>query len=782
MAVALWLVAMASCVLIILEARFTSDMSAFLPRSPSATQRVLVDQVQNGAVSRLILLAIEGAPPEILANLSKDLAKRLREEPAFAAVNNGDEAGFAQDREFLWRNRYLLSPDVVADRFSAAGLRRSLEKDLQLLNSDLGGVVKRSLGHDPSGEILTLADQFAAAGRPHSRDGVWLTGDDRRAVLVAQTRAPGSDLEAQAQALAMIEAAFAAARNGAADAGGARLLLTGPPVFAVHTRATIEEDVTRLSALATIAVLGMMLFAYRSLRTVLFGFLPVASGALAGIAAVRLGFGFVHEITLGFGVTLLGESVDYAVYLFSQTVPGDSADRTLARIWPTLRLGVLTSVAGYAAMLFSGFTGFAQLGLLSIVGLLAAAAVTRWILPALLPQSLAGVGLPAFAAALDGIGVAARRLRLLIPLLTIGAAVLLILHRGGFWQQDISALSPVPAADERLDRELRHDIGGADVRYMVVVSAAGEQQALAASERLYGTMERLVAEKALGGFDAPSRYLPSDAVQRARQAALPGAESVREHLEQALAGLPFRPDVFAPFIADVRAAKSAPLLTRDALPPGWSLKLDSLLFRRHGQWTGVLPLQDVSNPEVIANAIAAAGEPEAVFVDLKAESDRLLQSYQREAATLALVGSVVVVALLAAALRSLRRVFFVTAPLAVAVVVTTALLTFAGRQLSIFHLVGLLLVVAVGSNYCLFFERQRRAGEERARMLASLVLANLCTVAGFGFLSFSRVPVLHDIGATVATGTFLSLILAAVLTADGPPARRNAPAAGNGAR
>ena len=78
----------------------------------------------------------------------------------------------------------------------------------------------------------------------------------------------------------------------------------------------------------------------------------------------------------------------------------------------------------------------------------------------------------------------------------------------------------------------------------------------------------------------------------------------------------------------------------------------------------------------------------------------------------------------------------------------------------------LMLIVAVGSNYCLFFERQGRDSEHRERSVASLALANLCTVIGFGLLSFSGIAVLHDIGITVALGAFLSLFFAAVLSAD----------------
>jgi predicted exporter len=50
-------------------------------------------------------------------------------------------------------------------------------------------------------------------------------------------------------------------------------------------------------------------------------------------------------------------------------------------------------------------------------------------------------------------------------------------------------------------------------------------------------------------------------------------------------------------------------------------------------------------------------------------------------------------------------------------------------------------------------------------MVASLVIADLCTVIGFGILSFSAIPVLHGIGLTVAIGACLSLLFGAILSA-----------------
>lgn len=769
-AVFLWLIAMIACGIIIATTRFSADMSAFLPRSPSPAQQILVEQIENGVASRLVLIAIENAPGETLAAISKDLAARLRQDPAVALVNNGEAttaAAMAASPEgrLLWNNRYLLSPDVTPARFTIEGLHQALAHDLDLLQSDLGSLVKRSLAADPTGEMLTLVEEFAGEAQPQRQHGVWFSPDGHRALLIVQTKAQGFDLAGQERALDAIDAAFASARAQTPPANDARLLMTGPGVFAVHTKTEMKEDISRLSLIATVLVATVLLLTYRSPRILVLALLPVASGALAGIAAVSLGFGFVHGITLGFGVTLIGEAVDYAIYLLTQTAPGSPPEATLPRIWPMLQLGVLISICGFSAMLFSSFIGFAQLGLFSITGLIVAVVVTRWVLPALLPRDFATARSARFAPALLAVVRRAAWLRVPTLLVLAGAIVALILHRDGFWQDDLTSLSPIPAADQKLDQSLRHDIGAPDVRYLVVAIAADSQAALALSERVATTLDRLAGQHVMAGYDAPSRYLPTIATQRRRQDALPALPILQARLDQAIGDLPFDPKLFAPFLADVATAKrQAPLDRASFDGTSLALKLDALLFERQGSWAALLPLRGVTDAAPIAQSLAALGMPGVLFVDLKSESDRLLETYRREAVLLASIGSLVIVALLAVALRSARRVAVVVAPLAAAVIITAALLTLGGGKLSIFHLMGLLLTVAVGSNYCIFFERQDWHEANAERMVASLVLANLCTVIGFGTLSFSRLPVLHGIGSTVAIGAFLSLIFAAIVT------------------
>lgn len=763
LALGLWLLLLAAGGIIAARTDYRTDMGDFLPHSASLSQQVLAGQVNGGAASHIVLLAISGAPAPVLAALSQSLATQLRPRPQVLDVLNGDDASFAGARDYIWKNRYLLSPGVTARGFSSAGLHRALQNDLSVLGSTLGLVMGGSLPADPTGEILRLTTMLGAGTGPALQDGVWMSADSKTALLLIHTAAPGFDLDAEQQALALITADFAKIRAATAGAGTAQLQMSGPGVFAVHTRDITKQDVSRLSMLALLGAAGLLIFAYRSPRVLLLGLLPIVSGAVAAIAAVSLAFGFVHGITLGFGVTLIGESLDYAIYLFTQTARGEQPTAALRRIWPTLRLGALTSIAGFAAMLGSSFTGFAQLGLFSIAGLIAALATTRFILPHLLPSGFFARGAEPLAAPLHIIIRHTRPARAVVVLAVLGAGVLLLTHRGGMWDSNLLNLSPIPAAAQRLDQNLRHEMGLTDHRYFAVFQAPSAQAALRKSEALAPSLDALVAAKYLGGYSLPSALLPSDQTQRARQAALPDAATLRANFTAAAAGLPFNISAFAPFFTAVAAAKSAPLLTPANLPPALTLQFDSLLVRHGTSWVVMVPLTGVTNPPAIAAALTRAG-PGVALTDLNTESAHLLGIFQSQASTLAIVGSLAILLLLLIGLRRPARVLAVAAPLAAAVIITAAVLTCGGAKLSIFMVAGFLLIIAIGSNYCLFFERTAPDSAGWPRAVASIVLANLCTVAAYGLLSFSRIPVLHDIGETVALGTFLSLLCGAVLS------------------
>jgi len=770
--IVLWLAFILACGIIISRSQFTTDLSAFLPRSPTPAQQLLLEQITDGLASRLILVGIEGADAPARARLSKQIAQRLRADPAFVSVNNGEPVSAERDRAFLFDNRYLLSPAVTPARFSTDGLHAALSDSIDLLASPAGLLVKSLLPRDPSGEMVQLLGQLNSGSRPQMVDGTWASRDGARALMLMQTRASGSDTDAQQRAMTAIRQAF----DTAPGAASARLVMTGPGVFSVTSRDTIKSQVTRLSVISMVLIATLLLLVYRSFTALGLGFLPVISGALAGIAAVSLGFGEVHGITLGFGTALIGEAVDYSVYLFVQSEHG-GADRQdwIRRFWPTVRLGVLTSIFGFAALLLSGFPGLAQLGLYSIAGLIAAATVTRFVLPHLLPANFRIHDVSAIGLILSRLVRRAAALRWAAALLLLAACAVLVEHRASLWDDQISSLSPVSQADLELDASLRADMGAPDVRYLVVISGASRESVLQSAEQVSTVLQAQVDQGELAGFESPSRYLPSIATQRARQASLPAPAELETRLMQAVLGLPVQAQRFAPFVADVAAARSQPLLqAADLEQTSMAMAVDALLIRQDRHWSALLPLAAPEGAGINASRIRAAlnatGLHDALFVDMKAESDLLYSGYLHEAILLSLGGLVAIIGLLLWVFRSPMRVLRIIAPLAAAVITVTAGLALFGQQLIILHLVGLLLVAAVGSNYALFFDRaehpdgtaDKSISHISPRTLASMLFANLTTVAGFGLLAFSNVSILQAMGVTVAPGVILALIYAAI--------------------
>jgi predicted exporter len=778
--IAVWSIGVALALVIVARTSVRSDLSAFLPAHPTEAQQLLVDQLRDGPASRMILCAIHGGDAGLRARISAAVAARLRKDPQFVTIANGEDLAAERDRRFLFENRYRLSAAVTPGRFSPAGLAEAIQDSIDGLSQAQGLLLKFLFPRDPTGEMQQILSQLDRMPGPRTMGGVWVSADGARALIVARTRAAGSDTDGQARALAAIRAAFE--RSLPQSEGAAlQLQMSGPGVFAVAARRHIEDAALRLSILSAALIVALLLIVYRSVPAVLLGLLPVASAALAGVAAVSAGFGVVYGITLGFGITLIGEAVDYSIYFFIQSQTADAMQRWRRTFWPTVRLGMLCSVCGFASLLPAHFPGLAQLGLYSIAGLLTAAAVTRFVLPVVSPRSLRIRDLtPLGAALLRGL-TAFKYPRVFSAAVLAGSTLILVLHRGDLWNRDLSALSPVPLADQRLDADLRKELGAADVRDLVVVRGADLQAALRGAEQAAAVLDRLVAAGILAAYESPTVYLPSLATQESRRAGLPDANKLSENLAVATADLAVSAATLAPFVADVAAARTAaPLAPSDLEGTSLNEGFDALILRQgDGRWNALLPLHadsrggsgeiDLAGVRAALAPLAAAG---VTVIDLKSESNALYAGYLTEALRLSSAGLLSLVTLLSVTLRSVARIARVLAPLILAVLCVAALLALAGRQLTILHLIGLLLVVAVGSNYALFFCRRGAdaaaspdggAATEKTLTMASLAVANLGTVIGFGLLAFSQVPVLEALGTTVAPGAFLALLFSALL-------------------
>jgi predicted exporter len=570
-----------------------ADLVEFLPAGRTPASAFLFRELQSGAATTLLLAAIEGAPRGELARLSRETAAGLRASGRFAFVGDGTLRPSEAEEAFVFRYRYMLSPNTVPETFAAPALRPKFEALLDGLRSAASPLFVRLGFADPTGALLDLATRWFGDSRIESADGAWFAPGGARVLLVARGQGAGLDAEAQQAAMDAFRAAFEAARPGPA-----RLLLSGPGVFAAAAATQIRGDVERIT-LASAALLGAFLYwRFRSLLLLGLVAVPLLAATVAGYAAAAALFGSVHAISLGFGMTMLGVTVDYPILLLTLHRPDETLPETAARIWPTLRLAAVSATAGLLAMLGSGLPGLVQIGVFAGAGLLAAAATTRWLLPRLVPSeaSIAARPLPPWIArALAGLR---DRPRWAFGAM-LAALVVLAVTGGPPWQRDLAALSPIPAAQQALDGELRGQLGAPDVRSLFVIGPGTEAEVLSRSEALSAAVRPLIERGLLSGLDLPSRYLPSPSLQRQRQAALPDPAALAEAIRIAADGLPFRPTAFAPFLAAVEQSRALPPLDLAAFSegaPSVSARLSPLISRHGDAVWGIAPATGVADP------------------------------------------------------------------------------------------------------------------------------------------------------------------------------------------
>ena len=737
--------------------QLSGDLRKFMPAPQTPAQHLLMDELGEGPGSRLLLVALSGDDPQALALQSQALRKSLAANPLFALVANGD-VGLDAIPARLRPYRYLLSNTLDTQPLDAATLRDALDARVEDLGSPAASLVEPLVPSDPTLETLKLAESWQPANAPQRLHDVWFDRAGKQALLVAETVAPGFDPTGQQNAVNAIQQAFAAARGSSRS----QLTLSGPGAFSVEIGGRTQREAGWIGTVDTISLVLLLWFAYRSWKAPLLGILPLASAGLAGLGAVALFFDGVHGITVAFGFTLIGVVQDYPIHLFSHQHAGLSPKQGARMLWPTLATGVASTCIAYVTFLASGVDGLKQLAVFTITGLATAALTTRFLLPALIdPRPHDVADSKRLARIWAGISRLPRP-RATLALLALVALGVIAFAPGAFWQNDLSKLTPVPAEAMARDARLRGELGAPDVRYVIAIGGRDSEAALQASERLRPRLDALVHDHAIAGYDLAARYLPSAATQRARQARLPDTASLRSMLAEAVAQTPFRPDAFTDFVHDVAIAKAAPpLAPGDLQGTPLATSVSGLLLQRPGRATALVSLTGLRDPAAVASIAAANG---AQLLDLKQASESLVVEYRQRVLFALAIAAVLLVLTVWLALRQPRRVLRVLAPMALTTLLILAVLRGCGVELTLFHLVALILAAGLGLDYGLFFDHAGDSREEQLRTLHAVIVCSLTTLLVFALLALSSIPVLRAIGSTVAIGVFGNFVLALLIT------------------
>lgn len=764
---------------------FSTDITNFLPDGEGAGAARLSRELSHSDLARTMVLSVgtEGDADagtdgntdggadggQRATEAAKALAAMLRTRPEVAWVREGTDESFLAHVHDLYFPRRLgfLSDAPEAELpalLSDAGLARQARAVRESLALPTAALTKRLVPADPLGAFAALTGRLRSGEPPLDvRDGVFTSRDGRFAFVFLATRQSAFDTVAQRPLLEAIDTTFAGLRSRL----GADLVLerSGANRFAIDAEEKIRSDASWISTLSGVGVAALSLLFFRSVLALGVVAVPGFVGILLALAACLFAFDRLDGMTIAFGASLIGVTIDYPTHvliLWSLSRSGETPWQVTRRTGLSLAMAALTTMASFAGLALTSFRGFRELGWFAALGVAGALFATLFLLPDLLPQRRR---IPPVSAALARVLgpwlVAMRRRRR--ALAVVPAAVLAL---GAFaipdlrWQDDLSKVSAPDPVLQAEDNRVRERVSNFDPGRLVLAMGDDAEQMLERNAEVHRRLSALVDGGSLGGVRSLHAMLWPASLQRRNVDALRASPDLARRVDAAFAAEGFRPGALREF--DEALANPPPPLTLDDLrasPLG--PMAGSLVVDLDGRVAAVTYLRGVRD----AGAVRAAldGLPGVVFFEQRTFLNSIFAEFRDRTLRLIAVGGVLVYALLLLRYRDWRSATAAFLPALLTAVVLLSACALAGTEVNLLHAVSLLMVTGMGVDYGIFtVDSARDHDEDVGATLVSCLLCCLTTILSFGTLAVSSQPALRAIGWTTGGGVAVSLLLAPV--------------------
>lgn len=743
-----------------------SDLNAFFTATDNADSRLLSGLLKSGDLSRRYLLVVEktsatlpGAQnPDIgdsrpstamMDDLSAKLVAQLAQVPEVEKVwpaNAPPRIWLEALNTYAPYHARLFSLNPAQDAgllFEPHSLESRAETLKQVLLSPQGGFVKTIAKQDPL--LLSLngfkgmQEQFQRQAQIHHDSGA----------LILQSRPAALDSDAQMRLQAAIHASFDEINQS--SGGGYRLSMAGVPVFSLAAQTAISQDVTLVSVVSSVAVILVFLLLFRSFAALHWIMLLQAASFILGTLATAVIFGHVHSLTLALGASLIGICTDYPIHVMVHCAKHRHTPLAAVRLlWPSLALGGVTTIIGYAAMGMTGFPGFEQIAVFALFSISAALALTRWVLPALLGNTrLHSVHLPGIV---SWVNFCARYRKALLGVFAICVVLALFSLPQLRWMADMQNLTMDMQAIKQQDESVRAHFSSIEPGRFVLVQADDLETALQRAEAVERRLLSLKQAGVISEYHGLFPWLVSQVLQAENANAY--TQALNPEFQLAWRAALLKADLSVDKLGYLPPAKTESLQPEIVLT---SPVRDILSGQIIEAQTGVALALWLGEHDPAKLAAALTGLEGARYFSQKDQLDQLAIHYRDKSLLMLAIGIALMSVFILWQQRNIRTVLLTLLPTLASVLFIFAIWAWIGEEVSFLHVIGLLLAVSLCVDYGIFFMDNR--GENTDVTYHGIAASTLTTLASFGALGLGKTPTLPILALSVSLGVTLGFLL-----------------------
>lgn len=759
----MWLSSLIAAALLLASLYYTgritleSDIYALLPPSNYQKDVSAANTRVNAAVNQKLFLRLTTRDASTLEMATQAVLNSATQSGLFRAIKTQQATDTFGATLFAQRAALLSADDRMLLR--SGDYDALLSNALTQLSSPGMPLTATLLHNDP----LLFFPRFlmarsADAGSTHLVNG-WPTqeqGNSHARLLILDLRASPFQLTYQEQVNTWLIqtkhqiSALDSAHGAYTLSAPSSLQATGTVLFAAAGSREAQREISTIGLGSTLGLVLLVLLSFRSPRPLLTELAAISSGCLIAFLGTYLIFQKVHLITLVFGASLIGVSVDYSMYYLCAQAEARSqpAVEVLRRLLPGLLLALSTTIAGYVCLALAPFPGLRQIAVFSALGLSAAWLTGMLLLPRLKPLDTRHAR--ALLAPLQSLRLGFKRhpswqvlLVLMVLLLSIPVAQK---WRTNDNVKALQALNPTLLKD---DSAIRAQFNARQSNQYFIVYGNTAEEVAQREEALTVALRELVKGQQLHSYQALTSWLPSLKAQQAAQALQAAIPLEVLHRYSAASGLA---------LADLtrwQQTLSLPTALSLADLRGHPLQNLALSERAH-----LVTLSGVENNTPLSRIVL----PGVQFVDPVTDVSEVLGQYRQDAQWLLLVATALL-ALLLALRYGWRSLPNTLGPVLLALITTLALMQVSGVIINVFSLMALFLILGIGADYAIFYrESDAYSRTDNGATSVAVTLCMLSTSLSFGLLGLSQTPAIRGFGLTVFFGVVTSFVFATLLT------------------
>ena len=801
-----------------------TDVLSLLPPSDPVVKTFRETLSNFGSVDTLLVAVRipEGVPIDPYLSYVDALGPALGELPEIEYVDYRIGEIDELLASFLPKSMLFLDQaarDEIARRVSDEGLHERAAELRRQISSPAAIAVKQLIRLDPLGMSEVLRGQMKGTRGAVELDwqsGYYLSPDRRLLLILAKPVSPAQDIEFDAKLVAAVDATVAkvAAQWPELAGEGAgpvpEVVLGGGYLIALDDGSLIRRDLVLNVSTSLGTVLPLFWYAFSSVGTLVYALVPIAVGIAATAGLSGLTLTTVSAATTGVAALLVGMAIDFIFVAYGRYVEERRRGASLAEAMRIMGgtagrgivTGAVTTTATFYAFFVTDFRGLREMGYLTGTGILFCVAAVLVLLPALLgwrearherrARRRGEDPTPPLPAKVRGMGIekvlawSLRWPRAVLVASLVLTVVLGVYALGARFEDNIQNMRPKGNRGVLVQDEILGHFGAGFEQMMLVISGSSADEVLNLSENAAAGADQLVRQGVLVGSSSIAALMPAPARQRdalawlaSERDGLLSSERIRSRFGAELTDQGLRPAAFEHglelFAKAVDAARPITLADFDSSPQTQRLVSRYVRHTADG-WRAVVYLypppkvwKRQAPPEV--TALADSLGPQVQLTGVNVVSERLRHRVWRDAAIATVLGTLLIIFLLALDFRRLSEAVLASVPLVLGLIWMVGTMVLIDIQVNIMNIFVVTMIIGIGIDYGIHIVHRYRDEEARADQGGNLVaglgetakavlLASLGTVFGFGSMITSHYPGLQSIGYVAILGTSASAILA----------------------